>query len=68
MITNHSIEIEFVSALARINEQLERTMDGYFLPEYLQELEILTEMKRKADSRRMPKIPENIGNPLAKEI
>ena len=61
MITNHDIEIAFVRAQARINEQIEDAQVRFILPDLVETVNTLAEAGRK--NRK----PTGNENPLANE-
>ena len=62
MVTNHDIEIAFVRALNRINEELDKAQMEFMLPDLEQMADDFIAVKRKKSPQ-----PMNLGNPIANE-
>ena len=60
MITNRDIEIAFVRAQQRINEQIEKAQTEFYLPDVLDMMDAVMTVERKQAG-------ENRNNPLANE-
>lgn len=60
MITNRDIEIAFVRAQQRINEQIEKAQTEFYLPDVLDMMDAVMTVERKQTG-------ENRNNPLANE-
>ena len=62
MVTNHDIEIAFVRAQNRINEQINKAQMEFMLPD----MERVTKSFSAVISKNSPK-QVNLGNPIANE-
>lgn len=62
MVTNRDIEIAFVQAQNRINEQIQNAQTQFLIPDIIEAVDVLAAMARK-NSRPVV----NVNNPIANE-
>lgn len=64
MITNRDIEIAFVRAQNRINEQIEKAQMNFIMPDMIEMADALATYAKR-QTKTQPKVNEN--NPIANE-
>lgn len=62
MITNRDIEIAFVRARTRINEEIDKAQIDFIMPDIMEDVNAMAGMVKK----RIPRV-QNENNPIANE-